>query len=91
MNLSDDENSKGQREQIKKKNAAKRVKRGGAGAATATKYQAEVDANVFEISLACLKRGAELATGDPVKCISCQAVFNKESPLTKNFADDDEE
>jgi hypothetical protein len=29
--------------------------------------------------LACLKDGAEIATGDPVFCEKCEAIFNKHS------------
>jgi hypothetical protein len=41
----------------------------------------EVDTNVFQISLSCLKENAELATGDPELCKSCKAVFNKDSKI----------
>jgi hypothetical protein len=41
----------------------------------------EVDTNVFQISLSCLKEKAELATGDPELCKSCKAVFNKDSKV----------
>ena len=41
----------------------------------------EVDTNVFQISLSCLKEGAELATGDPELCKKCKAAFNKESKI----------
>jgi len=41
----------------------------------------EVDTNVFQISLSCLKENAELATGDPELCKSCKAVFNKDSTI----------
>jgi Sec23/Sec24 zinc finger len=45
------------------------------------KYRQEVDTNVYQIQLACLKDAGELATGDPLFCKSCQAVFNKHSKL----------
>jgi len=41
----------------------------------------EVDTNVFQINLSCLKENAELATGDPELCKRCKAVFNKDSKL----------
>jgi len=39
-------------------------------------FQQEVDTNVFNISMATLKQGSELATGDPVFCGGCQAAFS---------------
>lgn len=42
----------------------------------------EVDTNVFLIKLGCLKDSGEMATGDPVFCAKCQAVFNKYSKIT---------
>lgn len=46
------------------------------------KYRQEVDTNVYQIQLSCLKdAGVELATGDPVFCTSCQAAFNKHSKI----------
>jgi len=33
--------------------------------------------------MSCLKEGGELATGDPVFCTKCQAVFNKYSKITE--------
>ena len=43
------------------------------------KYKQEVDTNVFLINMSCLKDSSEMATGDPVFCKTCQAVFNKYS------------
>ena len=55
-----------------KKNCGKRERR-----ADAKKYRAEVDANVFQVSMACLKDAQiEIATGDPCFCKSCRSVFN---------------
>ena len=45
------------------------------------KYKQDVDTNVFQISMNCLKDQGELATGDPVFCTSCQAIFNKYSKI----------
>jgi succinate dehydrogenase/fumarate reductase-like Fe-S protein len=45
------------------------------------KHKHQVDTNVFQISMACLAEGGELATGDPVFCSKCQAVFNKHSKI----------
>jgi hypothetical protein len=47
------------------------------------KYKQEVDTNVFLINLGCLKDSGELATGDPVFCTKCQAVFNKHSKIAE--------
>jgi len=49
--------------------------------AKANIYNMEVDTNVFQINLSCLKENAELATGDPELCKRCKAVFNKDSKL----------
>lgn len=89
MNLSDCEDFSQQRSTNKQKKAKKRQMKGGP--IESNKYHAEVDTNVFEVSMACLKEGAELATGDPVKCIACQAVFNKNSVIKKNLVDEDED
>jgi len=43
------------------------------------KYKQEVDTNVFLINMGCLKDSSEVATGDPVFCKACQAIFNKHS------------
>jgi hypothetical protein len=46
------------------------------------KYRQEVDTNVFQISMGCLKDSSvELATGDPLFCSQCQAIFNKHSKI----------
>jgi len=39
-------------------------------------YRQEIDTNVFKIEFSTLKDNAELATGDPTFCQSCQAVLN---------------
>ncbi len=43
------------------------------------RYQREVDTNVISITLASLKDQTALATGDPVLCGKCKAVFNMHS------------
>ncbi len=43
----------------------------------------EVDTNVYEIQLSCLKEQGELAFGDPIFCKNCNAVFNKHSQITE--------
>ena len=48
------------------------------------KYKHEVDTNVFQISLKCLKEDAEVATGDPILCNRCKAIFNKYSKYEDN-------
>ncbi len=45
----------------------------------------ETDTNIFQVSMACLKNNAELATGDPEFCKTCNAVFNSESVIKKNL------
>ena len=42
-------------------------------------YRQEVDTNVVAINFKVLKEQGELATGDPIFCSSCQALFNKYS------------
>ena len=36
----------------------------------------------------CLKDNAEIATGDPLFCQDCQAIFNKYSKIEENKADE---
>ena len=41
-----------------------------------------MDTNVFQLSMKCLEaKDVQLATGDPVKCSGCQAIFNKYSDI----------
>lgn len=42
----------------------------------ARKFRQEVDTNVFKIALSTLKNNAEIATGDPIFCKKCNAIFN---------------
>lgn len=77
LNLSDQEDN--DRAHVKQVKQQKRLKRGAK--AKAHTYNMEVDTNVFQISLSCLKENAELATGDPELCKSCKAVFNKDSKV----------
>ena len=45
--------------------------------ADAKRHRAEVDTNVFQVSMACLKDAQiELATGDPCFCKGCKSIFN---------------
>ena len=44
-------------------------------------YAAEVDTNIYQISLSNLKNAAEMATGDAELCSKCQAVFNNISKI----------
>lgn len=48
----------------------------------ANKYVVEVDTNVFEVKLSCLKDNVELATGDAEFCKTCKAVFNSLSKIS---------
>jgi hypothetical protein len=34
--------------------------------------------------MSCLKDQGELATGDPVFCSNCEAIFNKHSKIEEN-------
>jgi len=72
LNLIDQEDNSNQRAQIKSVNKKIRQKKGK----KANKYHVEVDTNVFEVKLACLRENVELATGDAEICKSCKAVFN---------------
>ena len=70
LNYSDEEQEvKVQKKRVLKKNRAEKV------------YHQEVDTNVFKIEYSTLKDGAELATGDPLFCQSCQAIFNSLSKV----------
>jgi hypothetical protein len=49
---------------------------------TGEKFRQKIDTNVFQVSMSCLKETTvELATGDPILCSSCQAMFNFFSAL----------
>lgn len=48
------------------------------------KFKCEVDTNVMSIKLNTLKEEADYATGDPVVCSGCSAVFNINSKLEPN-------
>ena len=47
----------------------------------ARKFRQEVDTNVFKIALGTLKNNAEIATGDPIFCKKCNAIFNSNSKV----------
>ena len=72
---------------------------GGAGAlggfqnqrAAGKKFNQEVDTNVYRINMSTLKEGSELATGDPIFCSSCNAVFNMYSNVEEVKRDEGEE
>jgi hypothetical protein len=44
-------------------------------------YQQEVDTNVYKLTMATLKDGVEIASGDPVFCQNCQAAFSMFSKI----------
>ena len=63
--------------------AVKSAARVGSKKKEANKYAVEVDTNVFQVNMECLKKNvAEMATGDPTFCHKCNAVFNQASKLT---------
>ena len=79
LNLSDcEDDNLVSRQQIKQENKKIRQKKGK----KANKYVVEVDTNVFEVKLACLKENVELATGDAEFCKTCKAVFNSFSKIS---------
>lgn len=45
------------------------------------KFRQEIDINVFKISLGTLQSNAEIATGDPIFCKKCNAIFNVNSKV----------
>lgn len=56
---------------------------------TGEKFRQKVDTNVFQISMSCLKdTSAEIATGDPVYCQGCQAMFNFTSQIVVEGEED---
>jgi ribosomal protein S26 len=59
-----------------KKNAKERFKKQG------RKFRHEIDTNVINVKLSCLKEDAELAAGDPVICKKCHAVLNMYSKIS---------
>jgi hypothetical protein len=48
------------------------------------KYEQEVDTNVLSLNLSVLKDQTQIATGDPVPCAQCKAIFNMHSKLEKD-------
>jgi hypothetical protein len=81
MNYSDEEPSK--KEKVQKK--ARKNKQ------NARIFKQEVDVNVQKINLATLQDAAELATGDPVFCNQCQAIFNYQSKAEEIIKTEDNE
>jgi t-SNARE complex subunit (syntaxin) len=47
----------------------------------ARKFRQEIDTNVIKINLNTLKTNAEIATGDPIFCKKCNAIFNANSKV----------
>lgn len=45
----------------------------------ARKFKQEIDTNVFKIAFNTLSTNAEIATGDPIFCKKCNAIFNVNS------------
>jgi hypothetical protein len=82
MNLSDDEGAVQSREVIKNQ---RKVERKQFNLKKANKYVIEVDTNITEITMDCLKTNAEIATGDAEFCSKCKAVFNYKSKLEKDI------
>ena len=72
LNLSCDEDEAEQQRITVRKNKVKKEKKG-------RHFRQEVDTNVFKISLGTLKNNAEIATGDPIFCKKCNAIFNAKS------------
>lgn len=54
----------------------------------AKKHRQEVDTNVFQLTMKCLRDQAELASGDPIYCSNCQALFNRFSIIEENKEDE---
>lgn len=84
LNLSDCEEEAQNFRSLNKKSKAITRKR------SARKFVNEIDTNVFKIEFKTLKDNAELATGDPIFCQKCQAVFNIYSTVEEVKADGDE-
>lgn len=51
------------------------------GSRPARRFRQEIDTNVFRIGFKTLLDEAELATGDPIICAKCNAIFNKFSKV----------
>lgn len=45
------------------------------------KYQQEIDSNVMSVKFNVLKEIGNVATGEPIICLNCGAIFNKYSQL----------
>jgi hypothetical protein len=74
LNLSCDEDEAEQQRVFVEQRKANRKK-------PARKFKQEIDTNVFKISLGTLASKAELATGDPIFCKKCNAIFNSKSKV----------
>lgn len=81
MNLSDSEDGSRKRAVFKAELKQERKKK---GRSKANKYVVEIDTNIFEIKLDCLKAQTEIATGDAEICKGCAAVLNHKSVLKNN-------
>jgi RNase P subunit RPR2 len=82
LNLSDCED---RRSSFRAKNKDKKRKR------PARRIVQEIDTNVYKIAFNTLKDNAELATGDPVFCEECKAVFNQYSKVEERKGEDGEQ
>jgi hypothetical protein len=56
----------------------------------ARNYKQEIDTNVFRVNFNTLTTKAEMATGDPVFCSQCKAIFNFHSNVEENKADENQ-
>jgi len=54
-------------------------------------FRQELDTNIFKIAFKTLNDKAEIATGDPVFCKKCEAVFNKHSKTEEIKTEDGNE
>jgi hypothetical protein len=84
LNLSDSEDNA---RSFRAKNKIVKAQR----ARPARKFRQELDTNIFKIEFKTLQDKAEIATGDPVFCKECQAVFNINSRTEEIKTEDGEE
>lgn len=84
LNLSDEGEERASSFRAKQKEVKKSRKR------PARRFVQEIDTNVFKISFNTLKNDAELATGDPIFCSQCKAVFNSFSKVEEVKGDGEE-
>ena len=72
MNLSAEEDNS----HVEMFRAQEKAKKMAVSKRPATKFRQEIDTNIFKIEFKALRDNAQIATGDPIACFKCNAMFN---------------